>query len=108
LPLGSDRKLEGVVTDRNILYRLGARRLDPETVLRREILSRPVIACRETGTLRSATGAMAANHIRRLAVENEAGEVVGWLTLRGLSRKLLAESAVLQDGLGRMPGEVAA
>ena len=105
LPIGTPQKLEGVVTDRDILYRLVARGLDPAAVLLRDIMSRPVVACRESDSVPVAMDLMAANHFRRLAVENEAGLVVGWLTLGDISRKLLVESATLQDALGRMTGE---
>lgn len=105
LPVGSAKKLEGVITDRDILYRLVSRGLDPSTVRLTDIVSRPVIVCRDSDSVRSAMDLMAANHIRRLAVENEIGRVVGWLTLSDLSRKLLVDSAPLQDSLAELTGE---
>ena len=102
LPIGSDEELLGVVTDRDILYRVVARGLHPAQVEAREILSSPVIACREGDDLQTAMDLMAANHIRRLAVRNEGGKVVGWVTLADLSRKLLLDSRVVQDGLAEI------
>jgi CBS domain-containing protein len=82
-----------------------ARGLSPSTVRVREVASRPVVACRDSDTVQSAMDLMAANHIRRLAVQSETGRIVGWLTLGDLSRKLLVDSTPLQESLSRMTGE---
>ncbi|KTQ96120.1 MULTISPECIES: CBS domain-containing protein [Aureimonas] len=102
LPIGSDEELLGVVTDRDILYRVVARGLHPAQVEARDILSSPVIACRESDDLQTAMDLMAANHVRRLAVRSEGGRVVGWVTLADLSRKLLLDSRTVQDGLAEI------
>lgn len=99
LPAGSADRIEGVVTDRDILYRVVARGLDPTRVRVREVLSRPVVACPEDSTVQAAMDAMAANHIRRMPVQDTAGRVTGWITLADLSRKLLVESGTLQGAL---------
>jgi CBS domain-containing protein len=99
LPAGSAGTLEGVITDRDILYRVVARGRDPREVLVREVLSRPVIACAEDDSLKSAMDMMAANHVRRLPVQNPAGEIVGWITLADMARALLVGSAAMQDAL---------
>ncbi len=99
LPAGSADRVEGVVTDRDILYRVVAAGLDPNHVRVREVLSRPVIACGEDETLQAAMDAMAANHIRRMPVQDAAGRVTGWVTLADLARKLLVDSSTLQEAL---------
>jgi CBS domain-containing protein len=99
LPVGTPERIEGIVSDRDILYRLVARGLDPAAVRVREVMSRPVVACRPSDTLRAAMDLMAANHVRRLAVTNEAGAVVGWLTLADLSRRLLVDEPTVQSAL---------
>src|SRR4051812_49680981 len=45
LPVGSADRLEGILTDRDVLYRVVARGLDPTTVRVRDVASQPVIAC---------------------------------------------------------------
>ncbi|MHB0705287.1 CBS domain-containing protein [Roseomonas mucosa] len=102
LPVGSPERLEGIVTDRDILYRLVARGLDPNRIQVREVMSRPAVTCREGDTLHAAMDLMAAHHLRRLPVTNEAGQVAGWLTLADLSRHLLVEDASLQEALRRL------
>jgi CBS domain-containing protein len=99
LPVGSTERVEGVVTDRDILYRVVAAGLDPNRVSVREIVSRPVVFCLEDDTVRSAMDAMAANHIRRMPVQDTAGRVTGWVTLADLARKLLVDSDTLQGAL---------
>ena len=107
LPVGSPDRLEGVVSDRDILYRLVARGRDPAAVAVREVMSRPVVSCRSTDKIRTAMDLMAANHVRRLAVTNEGGTVVGWLTLADLSRRLLVDQPAVQSALQAVTEEPA-
>ncbi len=102
LPVGGPSALDGIVTDRDILFRVVAAGLDPTTTLVRNVTSRPVIVCRDTDTLNTAMDLMAANHIRRLPVTDDKGTAIGWVTLADLSRKLLVESRDLQDALTRI------
>ena len=102
LPAGSAERVEGVLTDRDILYRVVAAGLDPNRVRVREIVSRPVVFCLEDDTVRSAMDVMAANHIRRMPVQDAAGRVAGWVTLADLARKLLVDSGTLQGALAAL------
>ncbi len=105
LPAGSPDRIEGVVTDRDILYRVVAAGLDPTRVRVRDVLSRPVVFCGEDELVQAAMDAMAANHIRRMPVQDAAGRVTGWVTLADLARKLLVDSATLQGALTAMTGD---
>ncbi len=96
LPVGTSDALDGIVTDRDILYRLVARGLDPTTTAVRDLMTTPVIACDVDDTVRTAMDVMAAHHIRRMPVRDARGRVVGWVTLADLSRKLLIDSNALQ------------
>jgi CBS domain-containing protein len=99
LPVGTPERLEGILTDRDILYRVVARGLHCSSVRVREILSRPVVTCGEDDTLQTAMDVMASNHIRRMPVCGADGAVTGWITLADLSRKLLIDSGSLQAAL---------
>ena len=99
LPVDTSAKVDGVVTDRDILYRVVARGLAPGRTVLRDILSRPVIGCLEGDTVRHAMHLMAANHVRRLPVRNTDGLVVGWVTLSDLARQLLVGNAAVQGAL---------
>jgi CBS domain-containing protein len=62
------------------------------------VATKLVFTCRADDALTSAMDLMASHNIRRLPVtENE--QVVGWLTLSDLSRRLLVDSEVVQNGL---------
>ena len=99
LPVGGAEAVEGVVTDRDILYRVVAEGLNGAELPVREVASRPVIGCGEEDALQVAMDLMAAHGIRRLAVRDDEGRVVGWITLSDLARHLLVESGPLQDTL---------
>lgn len=99
LPVGGPEAVEGVVTDRDILYRVVAEGLSGAELPVREVASRPVIGCGEEDTLQVAMDLMAAHGIRRLAVRDDDGRVVGWITLSDLARHLLVESGPVQDTL---------
>ncbi|WP_336490094.1 CBS domain-containing protein [Methylobacterium nigriterrae] len=102
LPVGTATDIEGVISDRDILYRVVAAGLDPNTTTVGAVLSRPVIACSEGDTVRAAMDLMAAHHVRRMPVRNASGAVTGWLTLADLSRSLLLGSDALQNSLRAM------
>ena len=98
LPIGTAAELEGIVTDRDILYRVVAEGRGPETPVR-DVASRPVIGCGGEDTLQAAMDLMAAHHIRRLAVRDVEGRVLGWITMSDLARHLLVDSGPLQEAL---------
>ena len=103
LPVGTADRLHGIVTDRDLLYRVVAKGLDPTSTRLRDVASRPVITCRPSDTLHSAMDAMAANHLRRMPVQDpETSMIVGWVTLADISRALLIGSGELQQALRAM------
>lgn len=106
LPVGSAERLDGIVTDRDLLYRVVARGRDPTTVSVQEVASRPVLSCRQEDTLRAAMDLMVVNYVRRLPVVDPSGTVVGWLTLADISRHLLVEDSALQSALQALTEEV--
>jgi CBS domain-containing protein len=102
LPVGAEDDLIGIVTDRDILYRLVARGRDPARTRVREVMTSPVIACAPDDTVQAVMDLMAAQHIRRAPVREAAGRVLGWITLADLSRRLLLEDPALQDRLRQL------
>ncbi len=107
LPIGTAEDPKGVVTDRDILYRVVARGLDPAQTRARDIMSAPLIACRAEDSLQAAMDLMTAHRVRRLAVTNGSGSVAGWVTLADLSRTLLLESDTVQSALREITRESA-
>jgi CBS domain-containing protein len=98
LPLGSPEDLRGIITDRDLLYRVVAEGKDPKRTRVLEVATKLVFTCRADDPLTVAMDLMASHNIRRLPV-TEDERVVGWLTLSDLSRRLLIESEVVQNGL---------
>ncbi len=99
LPIGSEAGLEGVLTDRDILYRVVAAGLNPAATLVQQVMTQPVVGCSEEDGVQAALDLMASNNIRRLPVYGATGKLAGWVTLADLSRRLLVDSRILQDGL---------
>ena len=99
LPVGSAEELQGIVTDRDILYRLVAAGKDPRRTPALEIATTRLFTCQPDDDLKIAMDLMASQNVRRLPVLDEAKHVVGWLTLSDLSRHLLIQSEVVQGAL---------
>jgi CBS domain-containing protein len=98
LPLGTADDLRGVITDRDLLYRVVAEGRDPKRTRVHDVATKLVFTCRSDDPLTTAMDLMASHNIRRLPV-TEDERVVGWLTLSDLSRRLLVDSQVVQNGL---------
>ena len=107
LPVGTAEDLKGVITDRDILYRVVAEGKDPRRTPVLEAATRTVFSCRPDDTLTVAMDLMASQNLRRLPVVDEAQRVIGWLTLSDLSRHLLVGSEVVQTALHDMTDRVA-
>lgn len=82
---GEDRRLRGMVTDRDIVLRCVAAEEDPAQTLVRDIMTRGCASVSPYDDCRSATRLMAQQQIRRLPVVEE-GKLVGILTLADLAR----------------------
>ncbi|WP_455985681.1 CBS domain-containing protein [Methylorubrum extorquens] len=99
LPVGTAHHIIGVITDRDLLYRVVARGRDPRVISVQEVASRPVLSCSPDDTLRAAMDTMATNYVRRLLVIDRSGTAVGWLTLADVARHLLVSDDALQMSL---------
>ena len=108
LPIGSADNLQGIITDRDILYRVVAEGCDPRRTSALHAATKDVFTCRPDDPLNTAMDLMAAQNLRRLPVVDENERVVGWLTLSDLSRQLLVGSDVVQDALRELTDRVQA
>lgn len=102
LPVGNADDVQGVLTDRDILYRVVARGLGSAEVTAGAVATRPVIGCGEEDSLQDAMNLMAAHHIRRLVVRDTAGQAVGWLTLADVARHLVVGDDRVQAALSEL------
>jgi CBS domain-containing protein len=73
----------GVVTDRDLVVR-GLASENAASII--DVMTRHVVACHESSTLRDAAHLMAAQRVRRLAVLNDDRELTGVVSLGDLAR----------------------
>ena len=108
LPIGTAEDLKGVITDRDILYRVVAEGKDPRRVQVMQVATKTMFSCKPEDPVKTAMDLMASQNVRRLPVVDDANRVVGWITLSDLSRHLLVQSAVVQGALKEMTDTVGA
>jgi len=106
LPIGNAENLQGVITDRDILYRLVAEGKDPRRTPVLQIASKQIFSCGPDDTVGAAMDVMASQNVRRLPVIDDAQRVVGWITLSDLSRHLLVGSELVQNALKELTDKV--
>lgn len=106
LPIGTADDLKGVITDRDILYRVVAEGKEPRRTQALQVASKEIFSCRPDDEVGVAMDLMAAQSVRRLPVLDEAQRVVGWLTLSDLSREMLVKSEVVQNALRAITDKV--
>ena len=108
LPIGTAEDLKGVITDRDILYRVVAEGKDPRRVQVMQVATKTMFSCKPEDPVKTAMDLMASQNVRRLPVVDDANRVVGWITLSDLSRHLLVQSEVVQGALKEMTDTVGA
>ena len=86
LPVCSeDKRLRGMITDRDIVLRCVAAEDDPAQTMVRDIMTRSCAAVSPHADCRQAAQLMSRQQVRRLPVEEE-GRLVGMLSLADLAR----------------------
>ena len=102
LPVGTEEDLQGILTDRDILFRVVAAGRDGARTRVREVMSSLIYSCGPDDTIEAAMDMMSSYHVRRLPVQDEAGAVVGWVTLSDIARRLLLETGTIRTALGEL------
>lgn len=104
LPVGEGDKLEGVITDRDIVVRAIAKGKDPTHEKVKDYMSKEVFSCQETDTLEQAADRMCTHQVTRLLVKDERGKITGILSFGAILRKdtnMEEISKVIQHATGR-------
>ncbi len=99
LPVGSADNLQGILTDRDILFRVVAKALDARATTVGDVMTTTLFSCRPEDSAATALNLMGARNIRRLPVLDADGVVVGLVTLADLSRRLLLDNEVIQHAV---------
>jgi CBS domain-containing protein len=97
LPVGAAGKIEGILTDRDILIRVVAEGRDAAATPLGEIMSRDLTTCGPDDPVEEAAIAMERRRVRRLPVLDDDGGMIGMVTLE----RCLAPDAA---GEQRQPG----
>lgn len=88
VPVGENDRLIGMVTDRDICCRgIGNGRRDVQTLAARDVMSKPILYCREDDDLEMAVRTMKKGRVRRLPVINAKKRMVGMLSLGDVASK---------------------
>jgi CBS domain-containing protein len=86
LPVGTENKLKGIITDRDIVIRALAGGKNPATEKVMDYMTKTVFACNENDTLEDAAEKMRQHKVSRLVVRNKEGRVTGILSFGGILR----------------------
>ncbi len=92
LPVADGKALAGMVTDRDITVRGVASGMIPQEALVSDVMTEEVRWCQETDTVEQVLAQMGDAQVRRLAVLNEAREVVGIVALGDLATRQSADT----------------
>lgn len=84
--IGTAEKLEGLLTDRDIILRLVVEGRNPAEVLARDIMSATIYGCNADDSVEAAFAEMRERQIRRMPVYDESGIAIGIVTLSDLSK----------------------
>ncbi len=80
--------VKGIVTERDLLFKVTAKHMDPATLTVAEIMSSPLISIDPQASIREATKIMIDNKIRRLAVITD-GALVGMISVWDVTQSIL-------------------
>lgn len=80
--------VKGIVTERDLLFKVTAKHIDPATLKVAEIMSSPLISIDPQASIREATKIMIDNKIRRLAVITD-GALVGMISVWDVTQSIL-------------------
>lgn len=101
IPVCDGNRLEGMLTDRDIVVRVIAERRNPKTVRAHEAMSPGVTYCYEDQTIEDGARLMQEKQIRRLPILNRENQLVGIVSLGDLAVKT-DETATTADALEKI------
>jgi CBS domain-containing protein len=88
LLVGTAERLEGMLTDRDILLRVIVDGRHPAEVIVRDVMSSSLFTCKPDDAVEAAFAEMRQRQVRRMPVLDEAGRLLGIVTLGDLSKAI--------------------
>jgi CBS domain-containing protein len=101
LPVGRDGKVEGIITDRDIVVRAVAEGKAPERTKVADFMTPKIHSCKETDTVVAALEMMKRKKVSRLAVMNEQNKFTGIVSFGHIFRND-ANAEEVADGVARV------
>lgn len=86
--IGTEERLEGILTDRDVILRVVVDGRNPAEVIVRDVMSPTLYGCAPDTTVEAAFAEMRERQIRRMPVLDEAGKPLGVVTLSDLSKAI--------------------
>lgn len=87
LPVGTEDRIAGIITDRDIVIRAVARGKDVSKEQVRDYMTRDAFSCHENDTLEEVADKMRTHQVSRLLVMDKAERTTGILSFGGILRK---------------------
>jgi CBS domain-containing protein len=94
--IGTADKIEGILTDRDIIVRLVVEGLHPARIGVREVMTSDVVSCRIDEEIEDVFAAMRENQFRRMPVLDGEGKAVGIVTLSDLAKHVESPEKVAE------------
>lgn len=82
------RRLAGVVTDRDIVLKLVAKDLNPNTTPVSEIMTTEVVTCRVNDDAHQAVHLMEEHQVRRILIVNDSGQLAGIISQADVATRM--------------------
>ena len=86
--VGDNGKLEGIITDRDIVLKVVAEGQDPKTTKLADVMSTDLITCTTDGDIEKTLDLMEDNQVRRIPVVDASGRLVGIISQADIATRL--------------------
>jgi CBS domain-containing protein len=88
-----EKKLTGIVTDRDLAIKVVAEARDPKTTTVEDVMSEGLVTCRDNDDVRSVLSLMEDNQLRRIPVVDKKDHLVGIIAQADVATRLGSTSA---------------
>ena len=82
-----NEKIIGIITERDILRKIVAKGVDPQSTSVRAIMTSPIITMEAENSIEEANALMTSKKIRRLPIDDD-GKIIGMVTIRDITNNL--------------------
>ncbi|MEN6512693.1 CBS domain-containing protein [Methanoculleus sp.] len=97
--ISSDNRPAGILTDRDLAVRVMAQEKNPGEVRAKEVMTRDVVTFQDSMGIYEAIRKMTDEGIRRMPVVDDAGKLIGIVTMDEIIRMLGEEMAIIAKNI---------